>query len=237
MTDVNPFAVPLDALPYYDRDLDAPDQQHLRGEINALIAVELRSLLPTQPGQQPTNLTHLSEQRPLPSTSTLLGQELHRVQHRKPVPAGHGLDTTRYAMPAPTAKQEKQLGREQAWEQAYKSSLAQLEHQRLRTINGTLLQGQLGSNNWRVSNFAMENAVERVDKQVQDTRDTVEDVNRRRKRDQEKAGETLARLERRWTELVSGNLQLEIGTMAMEAEVAQLQARYAELQSRLQQTV
>ena len=30
-----------------------------------------------------------------------------------------------------------------------------------------------------------------------------------------KGGETLSRLERRWTELVSGNLQLEIGTMAM----------------------
>ncbi|KAM0792961.1 hypothetical protein ACM66B_002719 [Microbotryomycetes sp. NB124-2] len=235
MADVNPFEVPLDALPYYDRDLDAPDQERLRGEINALIAVELRSLLPSQPGQQPSNLTHLDAPRPMPPASTFLGHELHRAQQRKPVPAGQGLDTTRYAMPPPTSKQEKQLGKEQAWEQAYKSSLAQLEHQRLRTINGTLLQGQLGSNNWRVSNFAMENAVERLEKQVQDTRETVEDVNRRRKRDQDKAGETLARLERRWTELVSGNLQLEIGTMAMEAEVAQLQARYTELQARLQQ--
>ncbi|KAK4049763.1 hypothetical protein OIO90_005344 [Microbotryomycetes sp. JL221] len=234
MADVNPFAVPLDALPYYDRDLDSQEYQHLRGEINAQIAVELRSLLPTQPGAKPTNLTHLSDARPLPPTSTFLGHELVRVQQRKPTPAGQGLDTSRYSMPEPTGKQASKDV--EAWERAYKSSLAQLEHQRLRTINGTLLQGSLGSNNWRVTNFAMENAVERLDKQVQEARDVVEDVNRRRKRDQEQAGETLARLERRWTELVSGNLQLEIGTMAMEAEVAQLQARYAELQQRLQQT-
>ncbi|ORY90898.1 Pre-mRNA-splicing factor SPF27 [Leucosporidium creatinivorum] len=228
----NPFNAPLDSLPYYDRDLDAPDQQHLRPAINSLIAVELRSLLPKTPNAPPTNLTHLPASRPLPS-SPFLAAELARVESKKPTPPGQGLDTTRYAMPAPKGEAADDV---EAWEAAHRSSLAQLEHQRLRTMNGTLLQGTLGANKWKVQNFAMENTVERVDKEGEELRKVVEDVNRRRKGDQEKGGETLSRLEKKWTELVSGNMQLEIGCMAMEAEVAQLQQQHAELTARLAAT-
>ena len=163
-------------------------------------------------------------------------------------------------MPFPS---EDDLDDVDAWERAYKSSLAQLEHQRLRTVNGTLLQ-QLGANKWRVENFALENAIQRVENEATESKEVVEGVNRRRKADQEKAGETLARLERRWQELVSGNMQLEIGCFALyvtpalsvrsacpaqmhsmltsfgtlrsEEELAVLQARHGELQQRLQAT-
>ena len=225
--------------------------------LNSQIAVELRSLLPKTPSQAPTNLAHLPPPRPLPSGSgSLLAEELARVESKRPLRAGEqGLDTTRYAMPFPS---EDDLDDVDAWERAYKSSLAQLEHQRLRTVNGTLLQ-QLGANKWRVENFALENAIKRVENEATESKEVVEGVNRRRKADQEKAGETLARLERRWQELVSGNMQLEIGCFALyetpssiclsdpdafhadqiqnscsEEELAVLQARHGELQQRLQ---
>lgn len=174
--------------------------------------MELRSLLPQTPNAPPTNLTHLPAARPLPPAASFLAQELSRVESKKPTPPGQGLDTTRYAMPAPKGEAADDV---QAWEAAHRSSLAQLEHQRLRTLNGTLLQGSLGANKWKVQNFAMENTVQRVDKEGEELRKVVEDVNRRRKGDQEKGGETLSRLEKKWTELVSGNMQLEIGCMAM----------------------
>ncbi|GAA5969026.1 hypothetical protein JCM8115_000283 [Rhodotorula mucilaginosa] len=222
----------LDSLPYYDNDLEAYPQ--LRAVLNSQIAVELRSLLPKTPSQAPTNLAHLPPPRPLPSGSgSLLAEELARVESKRPLRAGEqGLDTTRYAMPFPS---EDDLDDVDAWERAYKSSLAQLEHQRLRTVNGTLLQ-QLGANKWRVENFALENAIQRVENEATESKEVVEGVNRRRKADQEKAGETLARLERRWQELVSGNMQLEIGCFALEEELAVLQARHGELQQRLQAT-
>lgn len=113
-------------------------------------------------------------------------------------------------MPAPTSDEDVE-----AWEQAHRSSLAQLEHQRLRTLNGQLLAGTLGANSWRIQNFALENTVQRVEKEGEQLRETVEEVNRKRKGDQEKGGETLNRLEKKWTELVSGNMQLEIGCMAL----------------------
>lgn len=232
----NPFNAPLDSLAYYDNDLDAPDQQRtlhlldsdsvplqlthslytvptdLRPAINSLIAVELRSLLPKTANAPPSNLTHLATPRPLPTGSTLLANELQRVDSKKPTPPGSGLDTTRYAMPPPKGKAADDV---EAWEAAHRSSLAQLEHQRLRTMNGTLLQGSLGANKWKVQNFAMENTVQRIENEGEELRKVVEDVNRRRKGDQEKGGETLTRLEKKWTELVSGNMQLEIGCLAM----------------------
>lgn len=182
----------------------------LRNQLNSLIAVELRSILPKTATTMPANLSHLPAPRPLPSSPFLSG-ELARVQARKPIPAGEGLDTKRYAMPAPSGPEANSV---EAWEKAYKSSLAQLEHQRLRTLNGTLLN-QLGGNAWRVQNFAMENTVEKVNGEGEEIRKVVEDVNRDRKRKQEKGGETLTRMEKRWTELVSGNMQLEIGCIAL----------------------
>ncbi|KAK4698330.1 pre-mRNA-splicing factor SPF27, partial [Phenoliferia sp. Uapishka_3] len=168
---------------------------------------------------------------PLPPTTTFLGAELARIESKKPTPAGEGLDTTRYAMPAPTGKDEESV---EAWQKAYESSLAQLEHQRLRSINGTILGGPLGANAWKIQNFSLENTVEKLDKEGEEVRKQVETVNRDRKRSQEKGGEVLTRMEKRWTELVSGNMQLEIGCMAMEHEVMMLHARHAELKARLQ---
>lgn len=115
-------------------------------------------------------------------------------------------------MPVPTGDDEKSVD---AWQRAYDSSQAQLEHQRLRAMNGTILAGGLGANAWRIQNFSLENTVDKVDAEGEDVRKVVEEVNRERKRSQEKGGEVLTRMERKWTELVSGNMQLEIGCMAM----------------------
>ncbi|GAA6038498.1 hypothetical protein JCM8097_004596 [Rhodosporidiobolus ruineniae] len=217
-----------DSLPYYDTDLE--QHPHLRPTINQLIAVELRNLLPKNPSANPSNLSHLTPPRPLPSPDSLLGAELARLESKKPLKAGEGLDTTRYAMPFPAEAEQDDV---EAWERAYRSSLAQLEHQRLRTMNGQLLS-QLGANAWRVQNFALENAIQRVGNEGEEVKTTVEDVNRRRKAEQEKGGETLTRLEKRWNEAVSNGLQLEIGVFALEEQLQELQARHTELSQRLQ---
>lgn len=85
----------------------------------------------------------------------------------------------------------------------------------MRAINADLLQKQYGSNAWKIQNFSLENTIARVEQEGEQVRSTVEQVNRRRKADQDQGGETLSRLERKWTELVSENMQLEIGCMAL----------------------
>ncbi|KAL8279278.1 hypothetical protein RQP46_008315 [Phenoliferia psychrophenolica] len=207
-------------------------RSQLRSQINSQIGIELRSILPkSAPAAGPANLTHLPTPRALPPSSSFLASELARVESRRPIPAGEGLDTSRYAMLPPTGKAETSV---EAWQAAYDSSLAQLEHQRLRQMNGTILAGGLGANAWRIQNFSLENTLQKVDNEGEEVRKEVEEVNRERKRGQEKGGEVLSRMEKKWTELVSSNLQLEIGCMAMEHEVAALHARHSELKARLQ---
>lgn len=182
----------------------------LRPQINSLIAVELRSLLPKTATPVPTNLSHITPPRPLPS-SPFLASELARLESKKPTAPGVGLDTMRYGIPKPVGAEAQTVD---GWEKAHDSSLAQLEHQRLRAMNGQLLNS-LGANAWKIQNFSMENTVERVEKEGEELRKVVEEVNRERKRSQEAAGEVLNRLEKKWTELVSGNMQLEIGCLAV----------------------
>ncbi|KAM0755162.1 breast carcinoma amplified sequence 2 [Meredithblackwellia eburnea MCA 4105] len=219
---------PLDSLPYYDKDLDT--HPSLRSQINSQLAIELRTLLPKNPTSTPTNLSHLAVPRPLPASTTMLGAELVRVQSKKP--PQDGLDTTRYAMLAPTGEGAHSVS---SWQGAHDNSLAQLEHQRLRSLNVTLLSGTLGANAWKVNNFDLENSVKRVEGELEETRRGVEEVNRMRKVRQETGGEALTRMENKWTELVSGNIQLEIGCMALEQEVRELTARHAEIKARLAQ--
>jgi len=46
---------------------------------------------------------------------------------------------------------------------------------------------------------------------------------------QERVGRTLTALEKRWTELVSSVLQIEMANVALEAEIAQLDKKVEEL--------
>lgn len=55
----------------------------------------------------------------------------------------------------------------------------------------------------------------KIDKAGEELRVKVDDLNRERKSSQEKAGIVLTRMEKKWTELISGNLQLEIGCLSL----------------------
>ena len=210
--------------------------------------MELRELLPKSHTPNPTNLAQFPPPRPQP-TAPFLAHELARVAAKKPLPLGEGLDSTRYTLPAPNGKAAQSV---QAWKEAHHSALAQLEHQRLRLMNGQILASSVGPNSWKIQNFTLENTVERIEKEGELLRSDVEDVNRERKKSQEAGGAVLTRMEKKWTELISNNLQLEIGCITLyvssyhrvvylsltadsnrESEIAQLQAREAELKARL----
>lgn len=54
-----------------------------------------------------------------------------------------------------------------------------------------------------------------IEAEAEITKKEVEDLNRDRKKMQERGGEVLSRLEKKWTELISTNMQLEIGVLAL----------------------
>lgn len=50
---------------------------------------------------------------------------------------------------------------------------------------------------------------------------------------QDRVGRTLTALEKRWTELISSVLQIEMANVALEAEIAQLDKKTEELAAAL----
>ncbi|KAK7064502.1 Pre-mRNA splicing factor [Favolaschia claudopus] len=200
----------LDSLPYYDNDLEQ--------------FPSLKEKVDREFARQPKPPTTLHPRVPpayeLFAKNPLLKAELERVESHV---EAQKLDTLRYQLPAPSAS-----GTDEEWQAALKNAHAQLEHQRMRQTNLTLLQ-TYGSNAWRIHNYLLESTVKQAEGALEELKEKTVEVNRERKNMQTKLGNQLNSLETRWTELISNVLQIELANVALDAEVNGLNAREAEL--------
>ncbi|KAI8453962.1 Pre-mRNA-splicing factor SPF27 [Phakopsora pachyrhizi] len=89
-----------------------------------------------------------------------------------------GLDVERFNIPYPNDPTDLE-----AWERALSNAKAQLEHQKLRSLNLSLMSNY-GSNHWKLSNFLIEKEIEKVEKTVEAYKLEIDNVNRRRKASQ-----------------------------------------------------
>nr|BAC78620.1 hypothetical protein [Coprinopsis cinerea] len=204
----------FDSLPYYDDDLQK--YPNLKSKVDQELARELKALNPTaalHPRVPPP--VELFADRPL------LKAELDRVKASQPFPS---LDTLRYQLPAPTSTPAT----DEEWKAALNNARAQLQHQRIRQTNGTLLQ-TYGANAWRIQNYLLGSTVKQVESLAEELKQKTVEVNRERKNDQERLGKQLTSLETRWTELISNILQIEMANIALDAEIDRLNQKEAEL--------
>lgn len=214
---------PTDALPYFDRDLEL--KPGLRSRVDALIAEEQANMTPIDP---------LSSSR-LPPTYELfssrpdLRAELERVASGQP--SSHTLDTQRYTLPAPESGDDAPL---EAWQTAVDSAHAQLGQMDVRLKNIELLK-KYGSNAWRLSNFQQEQDIRLLSEQVDAVKGETNEINRLRQKDQTEAGSKLALLEKRWTELISRGLQLEVANITTQSEIDALRNKKRKLETQLSQ--
>ncbi|KIM19950.1 hypothetical protein M408DRAFT_168525 [Serendipita vermifera MAFF 305830] len=211
----------FDALPYYDEDVT--NNPELSAKVASELAKERKKL-----GQRvnPDHDPRIPPQFKLFANNPLLAAELERVESLGRLNA---IDTKRFQLPPPSNPEATV----QEWEDALKNAHAQLEHQRLRSANGALMQ-QYGANAWRVYNYRLEVVGKSLDKALEELNERVTEVNRTRKNDQMAAGKQLTALEQKWTELISSVLQIEIANSALEAEIAGLGQREAELETMVQ---
>ncbi|KAG7450246.1 breast carcinoma amplified sequence 2 [Guyanagaster necrorhizus] len=211
MTDSSTASVEIyDSLPYYDDDLEKfpPLRQMVEQEF-------ARQLKP------PTSVhSRLPPPYELFSKNPLLKAELERVESHQPFPS---LDTLRYQLPTPSLP-----GTDDEWQAAIQNTRSQLEHQRLRQTNMTLLQ-TYGSNAWRTQNYLLENTAKQVEQALEELKELTVEVNRSRKNNQSELGNQLTSLETRWTDLISNVLQIEMANVALDAEIDRLNRREAEL--------
>ncbi|THV07578.1 breast carcinoma amplified sequence 2 [Dendrothele bispora CBS 962.96] len=201
----------FDSLPYYDNDLE--EDPTLREKVEHELARHRK------------NPTTLHPRVPPPyqlfTKNPLLQSELERVESHQPFPP---IDTIRFQLPPPTSAP----GTDEEWKASLDNARAQLEHQRMRQTNVSLLQ-TYGPNAWRIHNYLLEAQAKQIEKTLEDLKQLTVDVNRQRKNDQERLGTQLNMLETRWTQLISSVLQIEMANVALDGEIDRLNRREAEV--------
>ncbi|KAH9947677.1 breast carcinoma amplified sequence 2 [Amylocystis lapponica] len=208
-----PSSIIFDSLPYYDNDLER--HPILKDKVAKELAREAQS------SQSQTLHPRVPPPVTLFAKNPLLAAELERVESHQPL---HPLDTSRYQLPGPT----EQPANEEKWKEALDNARAQLEHQRLRQINLSLLQSY-GGNAWRVHNYLTEATAKNAEKALEELQNLTTEVNRDRKNFQTTIGNQLTSLETRWTELISSILQIEMANVALEGEIDRLNKQEADL--------
>ncbi|KAI9226745.1 MAG: Pre-mRNA-splicing factor SPF27 [Piptocephalis tieghemiana] len=208
----------LDAMPYVDKEVDAPG---VREMAEALVEEELaREKAPaTMDSELPTSV-QLFESNPF------LKDAYQRTVTVKATETDAGVDFSRYTLTEPS----KDAGPEQ-WEEAVNAAKITLEYQRLRMCNLELMQ-RYGSMMWKGHTAQLDMSLKGLDREVKELKkEGLGRINKERKRYQLEMGEFLQGLDRQWKELVSSNLQTQLACMTLEAEVAEWERYEGELRA------
>ncbi len=198
-TSFSPFPATQEGTPLTSitADIDRPPSPSSLAAAHALI----NSSLPSAPQSLPSH----SSLPPLPSPqfSPLVIAELSRIASKEPFSA---IDTSRYEAPADSDSPDVNTLR-----QAYISSSYLIHRQ--QTL--ALLE-EFGKNAWLVHNSQLEDILRRLEKEVLETKEEVEAVNRERKRDQEGKRDEIEGLERDWREGIGRVLEVGVGVGEVE---------------------
>lgn len=136
------------------------------------------------------------------------------------------ISTKRYELPAPPSGK---LGEIQAWQESVDNSMAQLEHQSIRSLNLDLMN-KYGTETWKFALEVMVSMSARAQKELQDLKKEIQDVNWNRKSNQLKTGDKLNQLNQQWVTLVSCNYEIEQAISQLEQQIqnVKLQERKVE---------
>ncbi|XP_022213789.2 pre-mRNA-splicing factor SPF27 [Drosophila obscura] len=189
----------VDALPYIDHGYD---DVGVRESALAMVEEECRRYRPTK-----NYLDHL----PLPTTfeTPLMVNEFERIQNRLPMET---LSMKRYELPPPPSGKLSEVS---AWQEAIENSMAQLEHQCVRSLNLELLL-DYGTEAWKSYLEVFTAMQAKAQLQLQQLKKDIQDVNWQRKQAQTLAGERLRSLDAHWVLLVSKNYEIETECVELE---------------------
>lgn len=126
------------------------------------------------------------------------------------------MTTKRYELPAPPAGK---LGEIQAWQESVDNSLAQLEHQSIRSLNLELMS-KYGTETWKSALEILLGMSAKAQKELQDLKKEIQDVNWKRKSKQLQTGDKLNQLNQQWVSLVSCNYEIEQAISQLEQQLA-----------------
>ncbi|XP_020813784.1 pre-mRNA-splicing factor SPF27 [Drosophila serrata] len=191
----------VDALPYIDHGYD---DVGVRESALAMVEEECRRYRPTK-----NYLDHLPLPAASPFETPLMVNEFERIQNRLPMET---LSMKRYELPPPPSGKLSEVS---AWQEAIENSMAQLEHQWVRSLNLELML-DYGTEAWKSYLEVFTAMQAKAQLQLQQLKKDIQDVNWQRKQAQTQAGERLRSLEAHWVLLVSKNYEIETESAELE---------------------
>ncbi|RKP11904.1 Pre-mRNA-splicing factor SPF27 [Piptocephalis cylindrospora] len=208
----------LDALPYVDKEVDAPGMRDLA---EGLIEEELaRKKAPSTADSELPKAISLFESNPF------LKDAYERTVTVKANDTDAGVDFSRYTLAEPS----KEDGPEK-WESAVDMAKATLEHQRLRMCNLELMQ-RYGTMMWKGHTSQLDVGVKGMEREVKTIKkEDLGRINKERKRYQLEMGESLQSLDQQWKGLISSNLQTQLACMTLASELADWERYEGELRA------
>lgn len=201
----------VDALPYIDQGYDEPG---IREAVMTMVEEETRRYRPTK-----NYLEHLPQLSLHQFETEIMKTEFERLQSRLPMEM---MSMKRYELPQPPAGKTTDVA---SWAECVDNSSAQLEHQATRIANLELM-ARYGAESWKAYNAALVRILHQLQRQLQELRKEIQEVNWQRKTTQTEAGEKLKHLEASWVSLVSKNFEIERACVELEKEIAGLESDY-----------
>ncbi|KAH8276875.1 pre-mRNA-splicing factor SPF27 [Drosophila bipectinata] len=191
----------VDALPYIDHGYD---DVGVRESALAMVEEECRRYRPTK-----NYLDHLPLPASSPFETPLMINEFERIQNRLPMET---LSMKRYELPPPPSGKLSEVS---AWQESIENSMAQLEHQWVRSLNLELML-DYGTEAWKSYLEVFTAMQAKAQLHLQQLKKDIQDVNWQRKQAQTQAGERLRSLEAHWVLLVSKNYEIETECVELE---------------------
>lgn len=85
------------------------------------------------------------------------------------------------------------------------------------------LLGKYGGNAWLIHNYQLENMVKQLQRDLEDHKKKVVELNKARKFDQISQGNVLQSLELRWSELIGQIISLETAILGLDLEIGDME--------------
>lgn len=143
-----------------------------------------------------------------------------------------GIDLTRYEAPEPPAQAAAgETPDLDQWRMTLQKAYVSSSHLSKRHENLSLLE-ENGKNAWLIGNSQLEDILRGIEKELADTKEASEDVNRQRKLAQEGSQGELLGLEETWKRGVGAILDVELASEGLRLQILEHRRQTAQQQLR-----
>jgi pre-mRNA-splicing factor SPF27 len=200
-------------------DVDAAPSASARQQAQQLINSELAP-------EHASTLHHSIPAAPEPHFSPLIQQELSRKEAGAPLIGG--IDLSRYEAPEPpTRASDNDPPALDEWRQTLQKAYVSYSHLTKRHENLSLLE-EGGKNAWLIGNSQLEDILRGIEKELAETKETAEEVNKQRKIAQEASHGEMVSLEERWKRGVGSVLDVELASEGLRQQILEYRRQAAQ---------